>query len=261
MWPLAIQSLHHHGLISRTKSTISCTYQTRARSLCSHTIEFIWVSHLETTSESSNIWHLEHADRVSYWSCIEKCVVCRNVERDHISTEHVCTCLQATRWANNTRRSSPRIPTKWLCFFLPIRELYVLQTHSLARISRAAIELHGHFGGRRSLDVAERHFADLNARALSMYKPHIRLIYESCYYRKSLSLYLVRAIYVVRAIVLVDNDGILNVLHDRVLKIDARHKPAGGSAPCLDPEPVLCSREHHSLYGHVLHSLLLFLFS
>ena len=59
------------------------------------------------------------------------------------------------------------------------------------------------------------------------------------------------------AVVLVDDDRILDVAHDGVLEGDPVHVPVARPPPSLDPYPVLRSRERDGPHRYVLHSGLL----
>lgn len=57
--------------------------------------------------------------------------------------------------------------------------------------------------------------------------------------RRGLINYLARAVLVAGAVVLVENDGVLDVLHDDVLEVDFLHVAVDRPPPCLDPHPIL----------------------
>lgn len=70
------------------------------------------------------------------------------------------------------------------------------------------------------------------------------------------SLYLVGASLVVGAVVLVDDDGVLDVLHHGVLEHHPLHERLARPPPCLYPQSILRPREHRRVHRHVLHPLL-----
>lgn len=72
-----------------------------------------------------------------------------------------------------------------------------------------------------------------------------------------LVLYLARAVVVVRAVVLIDDHRILDIVHGDMLEPDPLDKPGVRLPPCLDPYPVLRPGEHHRLHRYVLHAILL----
>jgi hypothetical protein len=60
---------------------------------------------------------------------------------------------------------------------------------------------------------------------------------------------------VVGAVVLVDDDGVVDAGHDGVHEGDAPDEAALGPAPRLDPQPVGRASEPRRLHSHVLHHL------
>lgn len=57
-----------------------------------------------------------------------------------------------------------------------------------------------------------------------------------------------------RTIVLINNNRVLDILHDGVLERYVLHESAVRFPPCLDPEPVLRPREDDRLHRDVLHA-------
>lgn len=58
------------------------------------------------------------------------------------------------------------------------------------------------------------------------------------------------------AIVLVYDNGILNVPHHRMLKCNPPHKPFARPPPRLDPHTIVRSTEQHAPHRHILHPIL-----
>ena len=110
-----------------------------------------------------------------------------------------------------------------------VGELNVLQPDAAAWVLRAAVELDGDLRGGRPVDVLVGDVADSDPRRLA------------------------RAALVVGAVVLVDDDGVLDVDHEGVLEKDAPGEAAAGPPPRLDPQPVLGARERRRFHRHVLH--------
>ena len=68
---------------------------------------------------------------------------------------------------------------------------------------------------------------------------------------------LARAIYVVRAVVLVNNNGILNIGHGSVLEKYIPNKTIARPPPRLDPQPILSANKCNRFSSHILHSRLI----
>lgn len=69
--------------------------------------------------------------------------------------------------------------------------------------------------------------------------------------------YLTGAPFVIRTVILVDDDGVIDILHHDVLENNLSDEPVAGPPPCLDPEPISRPPEHSPFHCHILHSLLL----
>lgn len=59
---------------------------------------------------------------------------------------------------------------------------------------------------------------------------------------------------IVGAIILVDEDGILNVFHGKILEQYVSHKPITGPRPCLDPNSIIRPGKYWTDKGHILYT-------
>ena len=60
-------------------------------------------------------------------------------------------------------------------------------------------------------------------------------------------------IFVVRTVVLVDDNGILNVGHDGMLEKNIPYKTIAWSPPCFDSQPILSTDKYNGFNCHILH--------
>ena len=69
--------------------------------------------------------------------------------------------------------------------------------------------------------------------------------------------YLTRTIFVARAVILIDDNGVLDILHYNMLENNIPGKTIAGSGPRLYPHPILGTNECGCFYCHILHSSLI----
>ena len=74
---------------------------------------------------------------------------------------------EAARRYNIAGDSSFNMLTRWFRWFIPVGELYILQSDATARPACAAGEIHRHLCRRGSMDIVVLHIADLYARILA----------------------------------------------------------------------------------------------
>lgn len=141
---------------------------------------------------------------------------------------------EAARGQHETERGPLHIPAVGLGGGpVLVRERHVLQPDAAARVAPAAVEVDGDRRRRRAPDAHVPHVADPDAGAPAG----------------------AGAAAAVRAVVLVDDDGVVDAGHGGVGEGDPRHEAALGAAPCLDPQPVHGAGEPRRLHRHVLHRL------
>lgn len=114
-----------------------------------------------------------------------------------------------------------------------VRQRHVLQADAAAGVAPAAVEVDGHRRRRGAPDADVPHVADPDAGAPAG----------------------AGAAAAVGAVVLVDDDGVVDAGHGGVREGDARDEAALGAAPRLDPQPVHGAGEPRRLHRHVLHGL------
>lgn len=51
--------------------------------------------------------------------------------------------------------------------------------------------------------------------------------------------YLTRTTLIAGTVILIDDDGVFNIVHDDVFEDNVFHKPIAWSRPCLNPYPVI----------------------
>ena len=57
------------------------------------------------------------------------------------------------------------------------------------------------------------------------------------------------------AVILVDDDGVLDIDHEYVLENNTLNKPIAGPGPWLDPHPILWTGKSNRLNCHILDTL------
>lgn len=69
--------------------------------------------------------------------------------------------------------------------------------------------------------------------------------------------YLIRAVYVVRTVILVDDNWVLDIFHNSILETYVSHEAIARPGPRLDSQSILSSSKYNRFNNHILYSWLL----